>query len=162
MVKLTTWCLVPDTVYIDVRMQRGVIFQASVVVFVVLTSVNVTNPLITYVLLLNDNERNSGQVKASNRYTLEHFDQDLRAVMWRVGVQGERVCFIFDESNVLSPAFLERYTPATCYWSGHIRLMLFCTHSIPSVNFRLDHSAIGIVPLFSCFDSAVDHANVQW
>ncbi|CAM9452013.1 unnamed protein product, partial [Sphacelaria rigidula] len=28
--------------------------------------------------------------------------------MWRVGVQGESVCFIFDESNVLSPAFLER------------------------------------------------------
>lgn len=48
------------------------------------------------------------QVKASNRYTLEHFDQDLRTVMWRVGVQGEQVCFIFDESNVLSPAFLER------------------------------------------------------
>ncbi|CAM9106263.1 unnamed protein product [Ectocarpus fasciculatus] len=50
----------------------------------------------------------SRQVKASNRYTLEHFDQDLRSVMWRVGVQGEQVCFIFDESNVLSPAFLER------------------------------------------------------
>lgn len=47
-------------------------------------------------------------MKASNRYTLEHFDQDLRSVMWRVGVQGEQVCFIFDESNVLSPAFLER------------------------------------------------------
>ena len=48
------------------------------------------------------------QVKASNRYTLEHFDQDLRTIMSRVGVQGEQVCFIFDESNVLSPAFLER------------------------------------------------------
>ncbi|CAM9128550.1 unnamed protein product [Discosporangium mesarthrocarpum] len=48
------------------------------------------------------------QVKASNRYTLDHFDQDLRSVMWRVGVQGEHVCFIFDESNVLSSAFLER------------------------------------------------------
>lgn len=55
------------------------------------------------------------QVKASNRYTLEHFDQDLRTVMWRVGVQGEQVCFIFDESNVLSPAFLERLVMASSW-----------------------------------------------
>ena len=89
-------------------------------------------------------------MKASNRYTLEHFDQDLRAVMWRVGVQGEQVCFIFDESNVLSPAFLERYVwyyaPGTRVgwfyrrWvlSGgsiiYANLFLFVLSSIPSLS----------------------------
>ena len=28
--------------------------------------------------------------------------------MKRAGCKGEKICFIFDESNVLSPAFLER------------------------------------------------------
>jgi dynein heavy chain 1 len=48
------------------------------------------------------------QIKANNRYTIEQFDEDLRALLRRVGVDGEKVCFIFDESNVLSSAFLER------------------------------------------------------
>jgi dynein heavy chain 1, cytosolic len=48
------------------------------------------------------------QVKASHQYTLEKFDDDLRAVMRRAGVNGERICFVFDESNALSSAFLER------------------------------------------------------
>ena len=48
------------------------------------------------------------QIKASSRYTLENFDDDLRQLLRRVGVDGEKVCFIFDESNVLSSAFLER------------------------------------------------------
>lgn len=48
------------------------------------------------------------QIKASSRYTLENFDDDLRSLLKRVGVEGEKVCFIFDESNVLSSAFLER------------------------------------------------------
>lgn len=47
-------------------------------------------------------------IKANNRYTIEHFDEDLRSVLRRVGVDGEKICFIFDESNVLSSAFLER------------------------------------------------------
>jgi len=48
------------------------------------------------------------QIKTSSKYTSEQFDDDLRTVMKRVGVNGEKVCFIFDESNVLSAAFLER------------------------------------------------------
>ena len=48
------------------------------------------------------------QVKANHRYTLEQFDDDLRGLLRRVGVDGEKICFIFDESNVLSSAFLER------------------------------------------------------
>lgn len=36
------------------------------------------------------------------------FDTDLRDVMKRAGVKNEKITFIFDESNVLSVAFLER------------------------------------------------------
>jgi dynein heavy chain 1 len=36
------------------------------------------------------------------------FDNDLRTVMKRAGCKGERICFIFDEGNVLDSAFLER------------------------------------------------------
>jgi dynein heavy chain 1 len=39
---------------------------------------------------------------------LADFDNDLREVMKRAGVKGEKITFIFDESNVLSPAFLEK------------------------------------------------------
>lgn len=48
------------------------------------------------------------QIKANNRYTLEQFDEDLRALFKRVGVDGEKICFIFDESNALSSSFLEK------------------------------------------------------
>ena len=48
------------------------------------------------------------QIKANRNYTLEQFDEDLRGLMRRVAVDGENICFIFDESNVLSSAFLER------------------------------------------------------
>lgn len=48
------------------------------------------------------------QIKANNRYTLEAFDEDLRGLLRRVGVDGEKVTFIFDESNALSSGFLER------------------------------------------------------
>lgn len=47
------------------------------------------------------------QIKAHSRYGMEDFNDDLRSVMRRVGVDGERVCFIFDESNVLSSGFIE-------------------------------------------------------
>jgi len=36
------------------------------------------------------------------------FDNDLREVMKRAGCKGEKITFIFDESNVLGPAFLEK------------------------------------------------------
>jgi dynein heavy chain 1 len=48
------------------------------------------------------------QIKANRNYTLEQFDEDLKTVMRRVAIDGEKICFIFDESNVLSSAFLER------------------------------------------------------
>jgi len=47
-------------------------------------------------------------IKVNNRYTPEDFDSDLRAVMKRAGCADEKICFIFDESNVLESSFLER------------------------------------------------------
>ena len=48
------------------------------------------------------------QVKVTRRYTVENFDEDLRGILKRAGCGGEKVAFIFDESNALSSAFLER------------------------------------------------------
>ena len=47
-------------------------------------------------------------IKASRKYTLLNFDEDLREVMRRAGVEGEKICFLFDEANALSSAFLEK------------------------------------------------------
>lgn len=47
------------------------------------------------------------QIKAHSKYDLEDFNEDLRSVMKRVGIEGEKICFIFDESNALGSGFLE-------------------------------------------------------
>ncbi|KAG1874247.1 dynein heavy chain and region D6 of dynein motor-domain-containing protein [Suillus tomentosus] len=48
------------------------------------------------------------QIKVSNKYTGDDFDDDLRTVLRRSGCKGEKICFIMDESNVLDSGFLER------------------------------------------------------
>lgn len=53
------------------------------------------------------NGLNIFQIKAHSRYGMDDFNDDLKGLMRRVGVDGERVCFIFDESNVLSSGFIE-------------------------------------------------------
>lgn len=53
------------------------------------------------------NGLNTFQIKAHSRYGIEDFFEDLRTVMRRVGCDGEKITFIFDESNVLSSGFLE-------------------------------------------------------
>ena len=57
-------------------------------------------------------------IKVNNRYTAEDFDNDLRGVLRRAGCEGEKICFIFDESNVLESSFLERMN--TLLASGEI------------------------------------------
>ena len=47
-------------------------------------------------------------IKVNNKYAAEDFDEDLRHVMRRAGAENEKICFIFDESNVLESSFLER------------------------------------------------------
>lgn len=54
------------------------------------------------------NEIEVFQIKVSRRYSLDNFDDDLRKVMRVAGVEGRPICFIFDESNILSTGFLER------------------------------------------------------
>ena len=39
--------------------------------------------------------------------TIESFNADLRTVCKRAGCDGEKICFIFDESNALGSGFLE-------------------------------------------------------
>lgn len=48
------------------------------------------------------------QVKAGRNYDVLAFEADLRTVMKRSGLRDEKITFIFDESNALGPAFLER------------------------------------------------------
>eukprot|EP00928_Gymnodinium_smaydae_P025254 TRINITY_DN20180_c0_g1_i4.p1 TRINITY_DN20180_c0_g1~~TRINITY_DN20180_c0_g1_i4.p1 ORF type:complete len:4280 (-),score=1133.62 TRINITY_DN20180_c0_g1_i4:296-13135(-) len=47
-------------------------------------------------------------LKIGKGYDVTAFEIDLRAVMKRAGVKKEKITFIFDESNALGPAFLER------------------------------------------------------
>jgi len=68
------------------------------------------------------------QVKASSQYTLAKFDDDLRLVMKRAGVNGEKICFIFDESNALSSAFLERMNALLA--SGEVRFITLPDYSL--------------------------------
>lgn len=48
------------------------------------------------------------QIKAGRNYDVLSFENDLRGVMKRAGIKEEKIVFIFDESNVLGPGFLER------------------------------------------------------
>jgi dynein heavy chain 1 len=47
-------------------------------------------------------------LKIHKKYSLEDFDEDLRIMMKRSGMQDEKICFIIDESNVISTAFMEK------------------------------------------------------
>ncbi|CAD7970789.1 unnamed protein product [Amoebophrya sp. A120] len=48
------------------------------------------------------------QIKCGKGYNVLNFEDDLRNVMTRAGAHDEKIAFIFDESNALGPAFLER------------------------------------------------------
>lgn len=48
------------------------------------------------------------QIKVHGKYSGEDFDADLREVLRRCGCEGEKICFIMDEANVLDSGFLER------------------------------------------------------
>lgn len=46
-------------------------------------------------------------IKVNSRYGFDDLRADLRKVMVAAGAHDEKICFIFDESNVLDPSFLE-------------------------------------------------------
>merc|ERR1712228_152335 len=48
------------------------------------------------------------QIKVHKDYSSEDFDIDLRNVLIQSGVEQQKMTFIFDESNILDTAFLER------------------------------------------------------
>ncbi len=47
-------------------------------------------------------------ISTSNKYTEEHFDDDLRSLLRRVGCKGEKVCWTIDESQMSNAARLEK------------------------------------------------------
>jgi len=53
------------------------------------------------------NGLNVFQIKAHSKYGLTDFYEDLRDIMKRVALKGEKICFIFDEANCLNTSFIE-------------------------------------------------------
>ncbi|KAJ7071380.1 dynein heavy chain protein 1 [Mycena amicta] len=86
------------------------------------------------------------QIKVSNKYTGEDFDEDLRTVLRRSGCKGEKVCFIMDESNVLDSGFLERMNtllanaevPGLFEGDEHAALMTACKEGSQRDGLMLD------------------------
>lgn len=46
-------------------------------------------------------------IATSNRYSMSDFNEDLKIVLRRAGTQGEKMCFLIDEGQIISPDFLE-------------------------------------------------------
>lgn len=86
------------------------------------------------------------QIKVSNKYTGEDFDEDLRTVLRRAGCKGEKICFIMDESNALDSGFLERLNtllanaevPGLFEGDEHSALMTACKEGAQRDGLMLD------------------------
>ncbi|KAJ3563761.1 hypothetical protein NP233_g8731 [Leucocoprinus birnbaumii] len=86
------------------------------------------------------------QIKVSNKYTGDDFDEDLRTVLRRAGCKGEKICFIMDESNVLDSGFLERMNtllanaevPGLFEGDEHAALMTACKEGSQRDGLMLD------------------------
>ncbi|TIC37063.1 hypothetical protein E3Q09_01001 [Wallemia mellicola] len=86
------------------------------------------------------------QIKVSNKYTGDDFDEDLRTVLRRAGTKGEKICFIMDESNVLDSGFLERMNtllanaevPGLFEGDEHSALMTACKEGAAKDGMMLD------------------------
>lgn len=86
------------------------------------------------------------QLKTTRNYTQEDFDSDLRTVLKRAGTNGEKICFILDESNILETAFLERMNtllangevPGLFEGDDFTTLMTACKEGASRQGFNLD------------------------
>ncbi|KAK1747403.1 dynein heavy chain [Skeletonema marinoi] len=67
----------------------------------------VFDQVLDHVLRIDRVLRQPMGIASHSRYGIDDFNEDLRGVMRRVGVDGEKICFIFDEGNVLGSGFLE-------------------------------------------------------
>eukprot|EP01091_Cochliopodium_minus_P010435 TRINITY_DN2760_c1_g1_i1.p1 TRINITY_DN2760_c1_g1~~TRINITY_DN2760_c1_g1_i1.p1 ORF type:complete len:4604 (+),score=1553.39 TRINITY_DN2760_c1_g1_i1:76-13887(+) len=86
-------------------------------------------------------------IKVNNRYSADDFKEDLRHVMIRTGCKEEKVCFIFDESNVLESNFLELMNtllasgdvPGLYEGDEYSALMQQCKEGISRNNLMIDN-----------------------
>jgi dynein heavy chain 1, cytosolic len=81
------------------------------------------------------------QVKVSNKYNGDDFDDDLRTLLRRTGCEGEKICFIMDESNVLFSGFSERMNS------------LLANAEVPGLFEGDDHSAL----MTACKEGSQSH-----
>ena len=87
------------------------------------------------------------QLKTTRKYGQEEFDADLRHVLKRAGTNGEKICFVLDESNIFSEsAFLERMNtllangevPGLFEGDDYTTLMTACKEGALRQGFNLD------------------------
>lgn len=86
------------------------------------------------------------QLKTTRKYSQEEFDADLRHVLKRAGTNGEKICFVLDESNILESAFLERMNtllangevPGLFEGDDYTTLMTACKEGALRQGFNLD------------------------
>ncbi|KAF5093945.1 hypothetical protein D0Z00_003775 [Geotrichum galactomycetum] len=86
------------------------------------------------------------QLKTTRKYGQEEFDADLRHVLKRAGTNGEKICFVLDESNILESAFLERMNtllangevPGLFEGDDYTTLMTACKEGALRQGFNLD------------------------
>lgn len=85
------------------------------------------------------------QLNVSRKYTLEDFDATLRSILLRCA-NGEKVCFLIDESSILETSFIERMNtllanaeiPGLFEGDDYSHLMNLCTEQSHSQGLLLD------------------------
>eukprot|EP00049_Salpingoeca_infusionum_P026814 m.28080 g.28080 ORF g.28080 m.28080 type:complete len:4577 (+) comp9012_c0_seq1:144-13874(+) len=86
------------------------------------------------------------QIKSHSLYTADDFDTDLRELLKRSGVDGEKIVFILDEGNIMDTAFLERMNtllangevPGLFEGDEYSALMTKCKEAAKRHNLHLD------------------------
>ena len=78
------------------------------------------------------------RINAGRNYSINDFDDNLRTVMKRAGCKLEKITFIFDESNVLSVAFLERMNALLA--SGEVPGLFDGEEYISLINMYKEHN----------------------
>ncbi|KAK9459211.1 dynein heavy chain, N-terminal region 1-domain-containing protein [Lipomyces oligophaga] len=86
------------------------------------------------------------QINAHSKYSAADFDDDLRDVLRNCGCKNQKICFIFDESNALETAFLERMNtllanaevPGLFEGEDYTNLLTACKEGARQQGFMLD------------------------
>ncbi|ANB15355.1 dynein heavy chain [Sugiyamaella lignohabitans] len=99
------------------------------------------------------------QLRTSNKYSEEDFLFDLRGILKEAGCNGQKICFILDESNILETSFLERMNtllangevPGLFEGDDYAALMTACKEGAMRQGLSLDSSD----ELYSWFTSEI-------